>query len=103
MSAPVQRTRVVNVASGEAFDVYVGRAAPRCGLKASPFANPFRIGRDGDRGEVIARYRAWLAERPELLAQVRGLRGLRLACWCAPEACHAGVLAELADGSDGDG
>ena len=92
-------TLVVNITSGEAFDVYVGRAAPRRGLKASRFANPFVIGRDGDRGEVIERYRAWLAERPDLLAEVRGLRGLRLACWCAPKACHADVLAELANRS----
>jgi hypothetical protein len=28
-------------------------AFPRRGLKASPFANPFVIGRDGDRAKVI--------------------------------------------------
>jgi hypothetical protein len=36
--------------------VYIGRAAPRYGLRASKWANPFMIGRDGERDEVIAMY-----------------------------------------------
>lgn len=36
------------------------------------------------------------------LADVRGLKGLALACWCAPEPCHAGVYVEfLEEGADG--
>jgi hypothetical protein len=45
----------------------------------------------------MAMYRAYLLERPELLELVPPLRGRTLACWCAPELCHADVLAELAD------
>lgn len=95
-----QRTRVVNIRSGEPYDVYVGRSNRRYGLAASPFANPFRIGPDGDRAAVIARYAAWLQTRPDLLARIPDLRGKRLACWCAPLPCHADVLARLADGDD---
>ncbi|MER6590740.1 DUF4326 domain-containing protein [Micromonospora purpureochromogenes] len=37
------------------------------------------------------------ARHSELLALLPDLRGRRLGCWCAPERCHAEVIAELAD------
>ncbi|MDX2820370.1 DUF4326 domain-containing protein, partial [Streptomyces ipomoeae] len=33
-------------------------------------------------------------------ALVPPLRGKTLACWCAPELCHADILAEPADAQD---
>lgn len=80
--------------------IYVGRAAPRLGLPASPFANPFRIGPDGGRTDVIQRYRSWILGRPDLLLRLHELRGRPLACWCAPEPCHADVLAPLVDADE---
>lgn len=79
--------------------VYVGRAMHRGGWQppASPLANPFRPGPDGGRDEVMARYREYLLERPDLLAMLSELRGRRLGCWCVPLPCHAEILAELAD------
>ncbi len=79
--------------------VYVGRAMHRGGwhLDASPFANPFRPGKDGTREEVMRKYRAWLLDRPDLLARLPELRGRRLGCWCVPLPCHAEVLDELAN------
>jgi hypothetical protein len=79
--------------------VYVGRALHRGAwqLAASPLANPFRPGPDGSREEVMARYRAYLLARPDLLAMLPELRGRRLGCWCVPLACHAEILAEVAD------
>ena len=101
-------TTVVNLKGhrddpGFADVVYVGRALRRGGwdLAGSPLANPFRLGRDGTRAEVVARYREYLLSRPDLLALLPGLRGKRLGCWCAPEACHADVIAELADAPPG--
>jgi hypothetical protein len=41
---------------------------------------------------MVAKYRAYLLGRPDLLAPLPGLRGWRL-----PEAHHAEVIAELAD------
>jgi hypothetical protein len=79
---------------------YVGRAAPRQGLAASPFGNPYRVDVDGTRAEVIERYREWILTRPELLARLHELRGSVLACWCSPEACHADVLTELVDADE---
>ena len=69
-------------------DVYIGRP--------SKWGNPFVIGRDGTRDDVIARYEAWLLEQPELIAALPELAGKTLGCWCAPKACHGDVLARLA-------
>jgi hypothetical protein len=68
--------------------VYVGRP--------SKWGNPFAIPADGTRDEVIEKYRNWLAEQPDLLLQLYELHGKDLICWCAPEACHAEVLQDLA-------
>ncbi|RSM41245.1 DUF4326 domain-containing protein [Amycolatopsis balhimycina DSM 5908] len=79
--------------------VYVGRAMYRGGwhLAGSKLASPFRPGPDGSRDEVVAKYREYLLDRPDLLALLAGLRGRRLGCWCVPEPCHAQVIADLAD------
>jgi hypothetical protein len=69
--------------------VYVGRP--------SKWGNPFTIGRDGSRAEVIEKFRAWVVDRPELMAALPELRGRNLMCWCAPAPCHADVLLELAN------
>jgi hypothetical protein len=39
--------------------VYIGRAMPRHGLAASPWANPFRIDRDGTRAEASRSAASW--------------------------------------------
>lgn len=61
--------------------------------------NPFVIGRDGTRAEVIEKYRRWITEGAgrHLLSSLHELRGL--SCWCAPQACHGEVLVELAAAS----
>jgi len=64
--------------------------------RATIYGNPFVIGPDGDRAEVIARYRDWLAERPDIVAKARReLAGKDVACWCAPQACHGEILREF--------
>jgi hypothetical protein len=85
--------------------VYIGRAMHRGGwrLPGSAWANPYRIGRDGDRDEVIARYREYVSEHPELRAALPELRGKVLGCWCVPLPCHGQVLAELADALPDEG
>jgi len=70
------------------YDVYIGRP--------SKWGNPFAIGRDATRGQVIARYERWLRSQPELVAALHELAGKTLGCWCAPRACHGEVLARLA-------
>ena len=64
------------------------------------WGNPWRVGRDGSRDEVIARYRADLWRRIRAnevaLEELAGLNGCWLACWCEPEPCHGDVLARAA-------
>ena len=69
------------------YDVYIGRP--------SKWGNPFEIGRDGIRGEVIEKYRKWILTQPELLAALPELKGKVLGCWCAPLPCHGEVLEQL--------
>jgi len=52
------------------YDVYIGRP--------SKWGNPFAIGRDGTRKQVIARYERWLADQPELLDSLGELAGKTL-------------------------
>lgn len=91
------KTHVINLTSGEPYDVYIGRRNQRYGLTASPFANPYRIGKDGSRDEVLDKYEAWLMQQPKLLALIPKLAGKTLGCYCKPEACHGDILARLAD------
>lgn len=91
--------------------IYVGRANPRRGLlQSSPLANPFHIGKDGDRPTVVQKYRTWL--NAEITKGMRGeysrsfeelkrirdkvLAGekVKLACYCFPKECHASVVKE---------
>ncbi len=76
------------------YDVYIGRGGP--------FGNPFRIGPDGSREEVIKKFEIWLRSQPDLIEQVkRELRGKRLGCFCAPLPCHGDVLARIANAPEG--
>lgn len=91
-----------------ANQIYVGRAVGS--LPGSPLANPYRVGRDGTRAEVVQKYRRWLwseikayladpAQPSPAVSELLRLVDLRLAgesfdlvCWCAPEPCHAEVI-----------
>ena len=83
-------TKVVHCKK-ESYDVYIGRP--------SKWGNPFTIGKDGTREEVIQKYIDWLMDQPELLNSVNELRGKILGCWCHPNACHGDILAEIANNS----
>jgi Domain of unknown function (DUF4326) len=55
--------------------VYVGRP--------SKWGNPFALGRDGSRSEVISKYRCWVVTQADLMNALIELRGKDLICWCA--------------------
>lgn len=65
--------------------MYIGRP--------SIWANPFIIGRDGTRADVVEKHREWFEQQPEMqrLARKR-LKGKNLECFCAPLACHGTIL-----------
>lgn len=87
--------------------------------RSTRFGNPFESARCGPE-ETIRLHRAWLtgemtddviegrypplvarhltSRRHFVLASLAELRGMDLACWCAPsDACHADLLLELAN------
>jgi hypothetical protein len=98
MSAP---PRVLNYHRDRlpAGAVYIGRKWRH--MPASKWGNRFVIGRDGTRAEVIAKYRVWICDQPDLVAALLELRGRNLVCFCAPEPCHGDVLLELANAAAG--
>lgn len=79
-------TKVVNKRE-EHYDVYIGRP--------SVWGNPYVVGRDGTRKEIVEKYEAWIRGRPELLARLGELRGKVLGCHCKPKLCHGDVLVKL--------
>jgi hypothetical protein len=90
------KTKVVHV-SRQKYDVYIGRGKdPISGIEGK-WGNPFIIGKDGTRKEVIQKYREWIVKQPELMASLGELKGKRLGCWCGNQACHGDVLVELVD------
>mgnify|MGYP003489055823 CR=1 FL=1 len=82
-------TRVVHCKK-EQYDIYIGRP--------SKWGNPFVVGRDGSREDVVRLYKEWIMNKPSLLNSLGELKGKILACWCAPLACHGDVLVELCEG-----
>lgn len=76
-------------------DVYIGRENLHHALQASRWANPFKIGPDGTRGEVLEKYGRYLRDTPRLVAALPSLLGKRLVCWCSPRGCHGDVIVEV--------
>ena len=91
MTSSKSETVVVNkyTHSRTSDDVYIGRG--------SKWGNPFVIGRDGTREDVVRRYAEWIVGRDDLLRCLDEIRGKKLVCYCAPKMCHGDVLRVLCD------
>lgn len=73
--------------------VYIGRDYAE--FTDEGWGNPFHIGKDGTREEVLAKYREWLLGNEYLLKRLPELKDKILGCWCKPDLCHGDILAEL--------
>ena len=89
----MKKTKVVNLRK-EPYDVFIGRP--------SKWGNPFIIGRDGSREEVIQEYENWLNKKvlynvkpPTIEEMVKELKGKILGCYCKPRACHGDIIVNL--------
>lgn len=81
----VGTTTIVNLKHIKECDVYCGRG----GL----FGNPFVIGRDGTREEVLIMYGVYLKQNKHLIRKAqRELIGRVCGCFCVPEGCHVEIL-----------
>jgi Domain of unknown function (DUF4326) len=90
--------RIENKKTYQGEGIYIGRP--------SLLGNPFRIGEDGTREEIIERYRGWLWRQINLrgeayrelkrIAELAKHGDVTLICWCKrPDrqvACHGDVL-----------
>ncbi|MDN5540093.1 DUF4326 domain-containing protein, partial [Comamonas sp.] len=94
---PLKLTLVVNRDKGDDYDVYIGRG--------SSWGNPYRIGHDGDREEVIRKYdydfqRKFLRAFDNFEENSKKVKGKILACHCKPYACHGDVIAKFFNSID---
>lgn len=101
------KTRVVNLRKKE-YDVYIGRG--------SRWGNPFVIGIDGNREEVISKCEDWIMGviqvsktkcdaakvpyNPPTMEEIKQLHGKTLGCFCKPLACHGDIYVRLAKGKE---
>lgn len=107
----LERTiEIVNIKTkGDLYsdEIYVGRGFHRRHLPHSPLHNPFHIGIDGNREEVVSKYEQHLRREMRtgnvvICAELRRLAeiyqrtgSLKLTCWCAPRSCHANIIATI--------
>jgi len=91
--AIIGRTMVINILY-EDYDVDMTRR--------SKWGNPYRIGEDGTRKQVVAKHMKWLKEWIEnkkeiiirglsnkwVIEHLHELKGKRLGCVCFPLPCH---------------
>ena len=79
--------RVINIHK-EKHTHYIGRG--------SIFGNPYVIGRDGSRSEVILKYKNYAIANSGLMKAIRELtHDAVLGCFCHPNPCHGDVIMEL--------
>ena len=65
------------------------------------WGNPYKINIDGDRYEVIFKYKKYLINEIRKgnidIEKLSKLSGKYLACWCFPLSCHGNILSHAAD------
>jgi hypothetical protein len=82
-------TKVVNAYNSK-YDVDIRRPGQ--------WGNPFIIGKDGNREEVIQKYEEWITNSPQaehLREMLPNLQDKVLGCCCKPKACHGDILVKL--------
>lgn len=86
-------------------NIYIGRAGvvfiekQRYPKESSIFCNPYKIGKDGNRENVIKMYKNYILSKidnsEEFKNKLLQLKGKNLGCWCYPEACHGDILLDI--------
>ena len=77
------------------FTRYIGRKFRD--MQESCFQNPFHVGKDGDRQEVLLKFlvywyapeQKWLRDHALIFFQANEILG----CWCKPLECHGDIEA----------
>jgi hypothetical protein len=83
-------TKVVNV-KDSFYEVYIGRP--------SIVGNPYKIGVDGTREEVIQKYKEYFNDKilndRHFRLYILSLMGKTLGCYCKPLSCHGDIIANF--------
>jgi len=84
-------TKVVHCKK-EKYDIYIGRP--------TLWGNPFIIGKDGNRDEVVEKFEYWVRNSNNDQAifirnNIHNLYNKTLGCWCKPHACHGDILVKI--------
>lgn len=78
----------IRVNKDESHDIFCGRP--------SKYANPYKIGKDGSRKEVIEKFEKYIRAHPELNSLLNELEGKRISCWCSIDKnCHLDIFLML--------
>ena len=82
--------KVVNM-KDEKADVKIDRS--------SILGNPFKIGKDGTREQVIQKYRKYLINCFQVVGEIQNMAynmedNINLGCHCKPKECHGDILIE---------
>ncbi|QXH95913.1 DUF4326 domain-containing protein [Pseudomonas ogarae] len=90
-------TKVSNKDLGDSYDIYIGRG--------TLWGNPYQMGKEGTRDEVIAKFaydfeRRFLKLPEQFDVNIEKLRGKTLGCHCKPAACHGDVIANYLNSQD---
>lgn len=84
-------TTVVNKKHTRAYTVDISRP--------NFLGNPYRIGVDGTREEVVAKFKVFFHTSEKLKKYVReGCKDEILGCYCKPLPCHGDIIAEYLNG-----
>lgn len=68
-------------------------------MRGTPWGNPYKIGIDGDRDEVLRKFCKRLLRNPLLIEKaVKVLSHQVLICCCKPQDCHGDIWARLVNG-----
>lgn len=79
---------VIRVNKTEPYDIFIGRP--------SPYGNPFIIGENGTRKEVLAKFKEYFKHLSTSNLLLDDLNNKKIACWCSmDQSCHGDILIEL--------
>ena len=77
----------------EPYDILIDRT--------TKWGNPFIIGKDGTRNEVIMKHKMLVLSNPKMIEEIKKeLKGKVLGCWCKPQACHGDTYIEILKGGE---
>ena len=85
-------------------NVYIGRKGivfidgKRYPEHDSIWCNPYKIGKDGNRDQVLEKYKKYITDKlndDDMKKQLCELKDKCLGCWCKPDKCHGDILLDL--------